>query len=166
MASRWLGIITLTVSALLAACNTVSLWSVWESLKTLSGPGPLYCIMMLPMLPRARKATKPSSLHIRISMGCSMFARPCSNGVGMGQHAANGAGTGWGLGQGYILGGGNGVNHLSPCHSLVATLSSVIAHCLTSVMLMTLTFDLVTADGSVSVISLNKMLITMLTSCP
>jgi len=56
----------------------------------------------------------------------------CGNGVGTGttravtgwgwgQHAANGAGTGWGRGQGYILRGGNGVKHLSPCHSLAGT---------------------------------------------
>jgi len=40
--------------------------------------------MMLPTSAQATEATKPSSLHIRISMGCSMFARRCGNGMGMG----------------------------------------------------------------------------------
>jgi len=42
-------------------------------------------------------------------------------GRGWGQNAAKGVGTGWGRGQEYILRGGNGVKHLSPCHSLVPT---------------------------------------------
>ena len=60
-----------------------------------------------------------------------LFARLCGNGVGMGMtcavtgrgwghKAAKSAGTGWGREQEYILRGGNGVKHLSPCHSLVA----------------------------------------------
>ena len=61
-----------------------------------------------------------------------LCARLCGNGVGMGtkstvtgrgwgQNAAKGAGTGWGRGQEYILRGGNGVKHLTPCHSLLPT---------------------------------------------
>ena len=40
-------------------------------------------------------------------------------GQGWGQKAAKGAGMGWGREQEYILRGGNGVKHLSPCHSLL-----------------------------------------------
>jgi len=48
-----------------------------------------------------------------------MGTKSTVTGRGWGQNAAKGAGTGWGRGQEYILRGSNGVNHLSPCHSLL-----------------------------------------------
>jgi len=43
------------------------------------------------------------------------------NGVGMGTACSERCWNGLGTGQEYILQGGNGVKHLSLCHSLVAT---------------------------------------------
>jgi len=64
--------------------------------------------------------------------GVFLFAQLCGNGVwmgtkstvtgrGWGQNEAKGARTGWRRVQEYILRGGNGVKHLTPCHSLLPT---------------------------------------------
>jgi len=52
--------VTYWIAALLAACQTVGLWSVWESIMAL-GLRPLYCIMMLP-IPQCEWGNPPSQV--------------------------------------------------------------------------------------------------------
>ena len=81
------------IAALLAAFQTVGLWLVWESFRTLTGPGLLYCIMTLPTSARVREAAKPSYLHTAQS-SCSSPCNPAVMGWRWGQHVWNVAGMG------------------------------------------------------------------------